>query len=136
MPALGTMLRRAAAGETLALPFSIPSKESFTFRELADLSGMSESYVEKKFDEGTQLSGHVHNGGKGERMSKRVPRAWAICWLIATAQYDDESLADAFVAALRRLPVATLERIARAATELATAKKFSPGQSGILRRAV
>lgn len=123
MPAaLSAPIRHEAAKATLELPFAIPAKEWFSLGEAAALSGMSESYVEKKYDEGTELSGHNHNGGAALRATKRIPRVWLVRWLIATAQYDDPSLADALISALRRLPAASLLRVASAATKFATEK--------------
>ncbi len=113
MPAtLPAPVRLSAAKATLELPFRIPAKEWFSLREVAALSGMSESYVEKKFDEGKSLSGHVHNGGKGARDTKRIPRVWFILWMIETAEYDDASLGDALTSCLKNVSAPILLRIA------------------------
>lgn len=123
MPAtLPAPIRQSAAKATLELPFRIPAKEWFSLKEVATLSGMSESYVEKKFDEGKILSGHVHNGGTGARETKRIPRSWFIGWMIKTAEYNDASLGDAFVSCLKNLPEPTLLRISAASTRFAMEK--------------
>lgn len=96
MPSLPASLRRSAERATLELPFRIPAKEWFTLREAAELMGLSESFVEKLYDGGSQLAGHNHNAGAGVRMSKRVPRVWLVAYLTRTATYDDASLADAW----------------------------------------
>jgi hypothetical protein len=114
--ALPASIRRSAERATLELPFRLPAKEWFTVREAAVVAGMSERYVEKKFEEGKQLSGHRHNGSGGKRHAIRIPRAWLVAWLVATAEYDDPTLCDAYCACLRRLPKATLARIAREAS--------------------
>jgi hypothetical protein len=123
MTSLSASTRRSAERATLELPFSVPAKEWFSLAEAATLSGMGQSYVEKKFDEGKELSGHVHNGGKGERMTKRIPRVWLIAWMIRTAHYDDASLGDALIACLRHLAPDVLRRVAAAAARLADAKR-------------
>lgn len=135
MTVLTASIRRNAARSTLELPFFIPAKEWFTLEECATLSGMSVRYVEKKFDEGTELSGHVHNGGKGERNTKRVPRVWFVAWMTKTAQhengtaiYDNESLGDAVIQCLRYLSRDVLLKIAAAATRFADQK--APGARG------
>jgi len=119
---LPTPIRRAAERATLELPFRIPAKEMFTLREAAAIMGLSESFVEKLYDGGTQLGGHSHNAGTGARMTKRIPRVWLVAYMIRTASYDDTSLGDALDACLPKLPVATLTRIASRATRLAQEK--------------
>lgn len=123
MPALAASVRRSAEQSTLELPFAVPAKEWFSLREAAAIAGVSERYAEKKFDEGKELSGHEHNGGKGERMTKRIPRVWLLAWMIRTARYSDASLADAVIGCLRYLPAVSLNRIADAAKRLAETKR-------------
>lgn len=118
-------LRKSAERATLTLPFAVPAKEWFRLGECAELAGVSERYVEKKFDEGRQLSGHEHNGGTGARMTKRVPRVWFIAWMLSTARYDDESLGDALIASLSRLSRESLLRIAAAAHRQAHEKPLT-----------
>lgn len=113
-------LRTAAARETLALPFRIPPKEWFTLREAGAVLGLSESMAEKLYDLG-HLTGHSHNAGRGERHHKRVLRTSLIAYAIRTADYDDESLADALVACLAHLPKPTLLRLAEDARKRAAA---------------
>lgn len=123
MPALlNAPVKHAAAKATLELPFFIPAKEWFGPKELAAIAGMSERYVEKKFEQGTELSGHTHNAGRGMRETIRIPRVWAVTWLVRTARYDDASLADAVIACLHFLPVASLLKIADAARALVARK--------------
>ena len=125
MPAtLPAPIRRTAARATLELPFAIPAKDMFSLREAARIMDLSESFVEKLFDQGGQLSGHAHNAGNGQRMTKRIPRVWLVAYMIKTAHYDDASLGDALIACLGKLPAATLLRIAASATRLASEKPF------------
>ncbi len=124
MPAtLPAPVRHSAARATLELPFSIPAKEMFSLREAAGIMHLSESFVEKLFDQGAQLSGHCHNAGRGERMTKRIPRVWLVTYMIKTAHYDDSSLGDALLACLPKLPPLTLHRISLAAAKLSLKEK-------------
>lgn len=114
-------VREAAAANTLTLPFSIPPKEWFTLRETGALLGLAESTVEKLYDK-KELTGHSHNAGAGERQHKRVLRVSLIAYLQRTADYTDESILDAFIAALGCLPPASLLRVAQQANALAFTK--------------
>lgn len=113
-------LRKAAERDTLTLPFRVPPKEWFTLRESGAVLGLAESTAEKLYDQGA-LTGHSHNAGKGLRDHKRVLRISLIAYAIRTADYTDESLADALVACLRHLPPATLLRLAEEARKRAAA---------------
>src|SRR5688572_23847359 len=119
---LSATVRSSAAKATLELPFRIPAKEWFSLREVAALSGMSESYVEKKFDEGKILSGHVHNGGSGARETKRIPRVWFIAFMLNTAGYDDVSLGHALLSCLKHIPLESRIWIESECRRLNTAK--------------
>jgi hypothetical protein len=99
--ALPASVRHAAAKATMELPFRLLDKEWFTLQEAAHLSGMGETFIEKKFDEGRQLSGHVHNAGAGQRMTKRIPRIWLVNYLVTTARYDEASLIAALLACVQ-----------------------------------
>lgn len=125
MPALTANVRHAAARATLALPFRVPPQEWFSIREAAAAAGMKETFIEELFDAGVQLSGHTHNGGAGKRRTKRIPRVWLVAYLIRTADYTDESLADALITCLPHLPATTLLRIAEHARRLAQEKPLS-----------
>lgn len=123
---LAAPVRHAAARDTLALPFRVPPQEWFSIREAAAAAGMKETFIEELFDAGTQLSGHTHNGGEGKRRTKRIPRVWLVAYLIRTADYTDDSLADALLTCLPHLPAPTLLRLAEHARRLATEKPLSP----------
>jgi hypothetical protein len=101
LPRLPAAPSRAAARATLELPFRIPAKEMFSLKEAAAVLGTSESFAEKLFDAGRELSGHEYNAGAGLRMTKRIPRAWLVAYMLRTAKYDNDALVDALVAALR-----------------------------------
>jgi hypothetical protein len=107
-------VRQAAAAATFALPFALPEgREWFSVHQVAELSGMSDRYVEEAFDAGRILSGHVHNsrGLDGARMTKRIPRAWVIAFLAETARYELTDLADALERGLRNYSVELLLRL-------------------------
>jgi len=114
---LSASVRKSAADATLALPFRVPPQEWFTLRQAGAVLGLAESTVEKLYDAG-QLTGHSHNAGDGLRKHKRVLRGALIAYAMRTADYDDESLADCYVAALAHLPAPTLLRIAETARRL------------------
>ena len=105
MPALAPTLHPLSASPArealLELPFPIPAKGMFSLREAADVLGVSESFVEKLYDAGRELSGHEHNAGAGLRMTKRIPRVWLVAYMVRTARYDNEALVNALIAALR-----------------------------------
>lgn len=123
--ALAAPVRHAAARDTLALPFRVPLQDWFTLRQAGAVLGLSESTAEKLYDAG-QLTGHSHNAGRGERAHKRVLRTSLIAYAIRTADYADESLADALVACLPHLPADTLLRVAEHARRLAHEKPLKP----------
>ena len=119
MPAtLPAFVRQAAAKSTLHLPFRLPAKEWFTIQEAAALCGMSENYVEKKYDEGKLLSGHNHSGGRGVRATKRIPQVWMIAFMISTAEYSDPDLTEALIACLRNVTPQARAEIADACRRL------------------
>ena len=121
MSLLSANVRRSAAEATLTLPFRVPPQEWFTLRQAGAVLGLAESTVEKLYDQGL-LTGHSHNAGRGERSHKRVLRAALLAYAIRTADYTDDSLADAFEACLDHLPAATLLRIAARSHRLAQEK--------------
>lgn len=126
MPAsLPVQIRRSAERSTLELPFRIPAKEWFSLAEAGALMGLSDSYVEKLYDAGRQLSGHSHNAGTGQRMTKRIPRVWLVAYLTRTAGYDDASLDDALIACLPHRPRTSLLRIAAACQRIAQDKPLT-----------
>lgn len=121
MPSVLRHLRHAAERDTLALPFRVPPQEWFSLKQAGAVIGLAESTAEKLYDLG-ELTGHSHNAGKGERKHKRILRTSLIAYAIRTADYTDESLADALIAALPHLPKATLQRISEHARRLASAQ--------------
>lgn len=119
--ALSASVRKSAADATLALPFRVPPQDWFSLRQAGGVLGLAESTVEKLYD-GGHLTGHSHNAGDGLRKHKRIMRGVLIAYAIRTADYTDESLADAYLAALAHLPAPTLLRIAETARRLAAEK--------------
>lgn len=111
-------VRRAAEQATLALPFRVPPQEWFTLQQAAAVLGLNESTTERLYDRG-DLTGHSHNAGHGKRSHKRVLRIALVAYAIRTADYTDDSLADALIACLPHLPAAALLRIASACQRIA-----------------
>lgn len=118
---VGAPVRKAAARATLTLPFSVPPQNTFLVRELAALCGMKDTFIEEQFDAGKKLSGFGFNGGAGKRDSKRIPRAWAIAFLCEHARWEDDTLADAYCAALRHFSREQLLRVREAVNRALTA---------------
>ncbi len=128
---LSAPVRQAAAKATLQFDWLVPHKPSFSFREVCGITGLSDSFIEKLFDAGRELSGHEYNGGRGERMTKRVPRAFVIALLIKSARYDADTKRDALVSCLREFDAADLLIIAEEARkQIATRTLSAPSTSG------
>jgi hypothetical protein len=119
MPSILASTRNAAAKATLNFDWQVPFKPSFSLKEVAAMTGLSDSFIEKLFDEGSQIAGHEYNGGKGERMTKRIPRLFVITLLVKSAKYDAETRVDAIISCLREFKGHELLNIAEAARQLA-----------------
>jgi hypothetical protein len=124
MSSLSANVRRAAAEQTLTLPFRVPLQTWFTLQQAAAVIGIAESTVERLYEKG-ELTGHGHNAGEGERKHKRVHRDVLIAYMVRTADYNDETFCELFCAALPKFPPATLLKIAQLATRLATEAPLS-----------
>lgn len=116
MTAAAASTRRAAEHATLELPFRVPAKEWFTIREVAALTGLSDTTVEAIFDKAKEekrgeLFGHEHNGGAGARMTKRIPRVFVVAYLVRTATYDTDALVDCLLGACRGLSREQMHRL-------------------------
>lgn len=99
----------AAPGFDFLLP---AGKQWFKLREVAAITGMSESTIDKFFEEGRLLSGHSFYTGAGRRLTKRVPRCWVVSLLVKTAQYDADTKLQAFTSCLSEFTAAQLRQIA------------------------
>ena len=122
---LSASVRRAAAQQTLELPFRVPAQDWFTLRQAGAVLGLAESTVEKLYDKG-ELTGHSHNAGRGERDHKRVLRVSLLAYALRTADYDDASLDDALLAALKPLSPTRLVALATRIRQLASEAPLSP----------
>jgi hypothetical protein len=100
----------------------VPSKRWFNLREVAAITGLSESTIENFYDEGRLLYGHSYCAGAGLRFAKRVPRSSVISFLVKTADYDAETKLQAFTSCLPEFTAAQLRQIATLA-ECLFAKK-------------
>jgi hypothetical protein len=121
-------IKRAAERSTMELPFHIPPKEWFTIKEVAQLTGMSETFIEEVFDKSDfdgkgPLGGHKHNAGTGQRKSKRIPRINVVAYLVTTANYEIDGIVDEQIRTLQHLSEMPLRRIA--ASALARADKLA-----------
>ena len=101
----------------------VPSKRWFNLREIAAITGLCESTIEKFYDDGRLLSGHSYCTGAGLRFAKRVPRSSVISFLVKTADYDAETKLQAFTSCLPEFTAAQLRQIATLA-ECLFAKKI------------
>jgi len=108
--------RRRAQGDRSQLQFDwlLGDRQWWTLKAAAAVLGMGESFVEKLFDAGVQLSGHEYNAGAGARMTKRIPRAFLVALLINTARYDASTRLEAFVSCRRHFTPDERRRIAEA----------------------
>lgn len=128
MSTVPASIRRAGERDTLALPFRIPLKEFFGLKEAGAVMGLSESMVEKLYDQG-HITGHSHNAGAGHRKHKRVLRVALVAYAIRTADYTDDSLTQALEACLPHLPTVVLLAIAARCRDLVAqnvASNFEP----------
>ena len=123
--ALGSKTDPGARAEDGAARFDFlmpANRQWFRLREVADLIGMGETFVEKLYDEGTQLTGHEYNAGTGQRMTKRIPRAFVIALLLKTARYDGDAKLQMFLSCLNEFSPDRLRQIATAANCLCQSK--------------
>lgn len=82
--------RRAAAEETQQFDWLLGDKPFFTFKDLAGRTTLSDSFLEKLWDDkqhALHISGHEYNGGNGERLTKRIARPFAVRLLVKSARY-------------------------------------------------
>lgn len=86
-------------------------RQFWTFKALAALIGMSDSFLEKLWDDARHplhVDGHAYNGGTGARISKRVARAFVVRLLVHSAQYDAGQKRDAVASCFREFSPADL----------------------------
>lgn len=86
-------VRKAAAKETEQFDWLLGDKVFFTFRDLATRLNVSDSFLEKLWDDKSNpchISGHEYNGGAGERNTKRILREFALRLLVKSARYTRE----------------------------------------------
>jgi hypothetical protein len=108
--------------DTPRFDFLLPAtKQWFHLGEIAKLIGMSESFVEVLYDRG-EISGHEYNAGTGQRMAKRVPRAFVVALLVKSARYNAETKQQAFLSCLHEFSADQLRQIATAANCLSARK--------------
>lgn len=91
--------RPIASGQ---IALNLPAKDWFSKADTARAIGMSVSFVEKIYDEG-RISGHAHHGGAGLKSVRRIPRAWLVAYLLNSAEYKSEDLAEALERCLSSL---------------------------------
>ena len=97
------------------------TKQWFLLGEVAAVIGMSESFVEALYDQG-RICGHEFNAGTGQRMAKRIPRAFVVALLTKSARYESEAKLQAFLGCLCEFSPDQLRQLATAANCLAGRK--------------
>jgi len=110
--------RQSAAESTLQFDWLLGDRHWFTFKELEHLTGMSDSFIEKLWNDHeheTHVSGHKYNAASGSRNSKRVARAFVVRLLVKTAQHTSEEKLQAYLSCLREFPREQLLQIAQEA---------------------
>lgn len=93
-PHLSTSIRRAAAESTLEFDWLLGDRQMWTFKAIETLTGMSDSFLEKLWEDDQHpmhLRGHTYGAGAlGAKKAKRVPRAFVVRLLVASANYSAE----------------------------------------------
>ena len=117
MSFLSPTVRRAAAESTLEFDWLLGYRQLWTFKSLTALTGMSESFLERLWDDPRNrqhISGHEFNAGTGKRMSKRVSRVFVVRLLVTSARYTADQKRDAVTALAREFNAADCQAIAQA----------------------
>ena len=122
MNLIATKFTRQSASAAPDFDWLVSSKRWFNLREVAAITGLSESTIEKFYDAG-RLAGHSYCTGAGLRFAKRVPRSSVISFLVKTADYDAETKLQTFTSCLPEFTAAQLRQIATLA-ECLFAKKI------------
>lgn len=114
MPALAANVRKAAAESTLQFDWLLGDRQFFTFKSIAALTGMSDSFIEKLWDDAQHalhLGGHGYNAGNGLKSSKRVPRVFVVRLLVKSATYNADQKLDAVASCFREFTRHELETL-------------------------
>lgn len=131
MSALTASIRKAAADSTLEFDWLLGDAQGFSFQRLSGLTGMSDSFLEKLWDDKSlplHISGHEYNAGKKKaRNTKRVARVFAMRLLVATARYTGEEKLNAFLSCLREFSAEELLRVIAEAQRTIEAKTVARG---------
>ena len=106
--------RSSIAAGQLQFYWLLGERQFWSLKSAAGLLGVSDSFLEKLWDAG-QISGHEYNAGRGERQTKRIPRAFLVALLVETARYSSESKLTAFISCLRQFAGAELDQVIAAA---------------------
>jgi hypothetical protein len=130
MPLLAANIRKAAAAATLQFDWLLPAdRPMLKVAEVVALTGMRTTWVEEYFAEKC----HRYTGEESKRPPMRIPRAFVLELLVASAKYTAEekvlsveSLASEFSPEECLRIAATFQR----AAFRDAAKKFSPAASG------
>lgn len=121
-------VRKAAAEATLQFDWLLGDKNFFSFLDLAGRLGLSDSFIEKLWDDKRHplhVSGHEYNAGKGVRNTKRVARVFALRLLVSSARYTQDEKLNALLACLREFSADELLALADAARQRAAQKTLS-----------
>lgn len=123
MSRLVANVRHAAARDTLQFDWLLGERQWWTFKAIESVTGLSDSFVEKLWDDAQHdlhIAGHEYNAGKGQRMTKRVPRAFVVTLLVKSARYTASEKLDSYLSCLREFTREELITISREAQRLAT----------------
>ena len=113
--------RSSISASQLQFDWLLGERQFWSLKSAAGLLGVSDSFLEKLWDAG-QISGHEFNAGRNLRMTKRIPRAFLVALLVATARYSGEAKLQAVISTFREFGVTDL-RTMRAAIDAEIARK-------------
>jgi hypothetical protein len=102
------------AGGQLEFDLLLDDRQFWTFKAAAALLRVSDSFLEKLWDQG-QIFGHNLSAGKGLRHLKRIPRASFVTLLVKTANYTSEGKVQAVASTFREFGTADLRTLIEAA---------------------
>ncbi|MDD2763464.1 MAG: hypothetical protein PHE83_05760 [Opitutaceae bacterium] len=98
----------------LQFDWLLGERQFWSLKAAAGLLHLSDSFIEKLWDQG-QVSGHEFNAGRGERLTKRITRAFLGALLVRSARYTAEAKLQTFCSCLREFDREELQQIADAA---------------------
>jgi len=98
----------------LQFDWLLGERQFWSLKSAAGLLGLSDSFLEKLWDQG-QIAGHEFNAGRGERLTKRIPRAFVVALLVRSANYSSEAKLQTYMSCLREFGEIELQQLVREA---------------------